>query len=353
MAYINKIGTANAPYLHKQSAIKNFALNQYNIPENYMARIERMYDNSWIDQRYSAIGDFTNTNGTPILLKSKTEEASTEARMKIFFDVAPKMCEAAVRSILTHDELNTVSHIITVSCTGIAAPGLEITLLENLDLPQNITRLGVNFMGCYAGFHALKIAKAICAEQENAQVLIVDVELCTLHFQNEFTMDNVASTLLFADGAAAALVNNDADNSLYKLNSFYTEVALQGKNDMAWQIGPTGFQMTLSSYIPAILGENISPLLHNAIENPNDIKHWAIHPGGKKILQEFSKALDLSEHDLETSYDILRNYGNMSSVTIFYVLETMRKKIKKKGENVFAAGFGPGLTIESAILSSS
>jgi predicted naringenin-chalcone synthase len=351
LAYINKIGTANAPFCHQQTDIKDFAIAQYDIPEEYIARVNRMYDNSWIDQRYSAIRDFTNTNGAPVLLKSKTKEASTEDRMKIFFEVAPKMCEEAVRSILNERELQKVTHLITISCTGLSAPGLEVTLLEKLNLPTNTARLGINFMGCYAGFHGLKLAKALCAEQPDAQVLIVDVELCTLHFQNKFTMDNVASTLLFADGAAAILVNNQAEDSLYKIESFYTEVALKGKKDMAWHIGPTGFQMTLSSYIPKILGENISPLLHNAISNPEDIKHWAIHPGGKKILQEFSKALELAENDLDVSFDVLRQYGNMSSVTIFYVLLAMRKNISSKGENVFAAGFGPGLTIESAILS--
>ncbi len=351
MAFIKKIGTANAPFEHKQTAIKQFAVQQYNIPEQYMARVERMYDNSWIDTRYSAINDFSLENGDGVLLKSKTEEATTVSRMEIFFEVAPKMCEAAVRKILSETELQNITHLITVSCTGIAAPGLEIILLESLNLPTNTTRLGVNFMGCYAGFHALKMAKAICADEKNAQVLIVDVELCTLHFQNEFTMDNVASTLLFADGAAAVLVNNEAEDSLYKIESFYTEVALQGKKDMAWHIGPSGFQMTLSSYIPTILGENIEPLLNKAIEHPNEIAHWAIHPGGKKILQEFAKALNLEDEDLETSYHILRRFGNMSSVTIFYVLAAMRKNISASNQKVFAAGFGPGLTIESAILS--
>ena len=353
MAYINKIGTANAPFCHNQNDIKDFAIQQYDIPENYIARVERMYDNSWIDQRYSAIGDFTSSNGAPVLLRSKKEEASTDARMNIFFGVALNMCEEAIKNILNEEEIKNVTHLITVSCTGMSAPGLEILLLEKLGLPNNITRHGVNFMGCYAGFHALKIAKAICADQENAQVLIVDVELCTLHFQNEFTMDNVASTLLFADGAAAVLVNNKKEDSLYKIESFYTEVALEGKKDMAWHIGPTGFQMTLSSYIPKILGENIAPLLDKAIEDKKDIKHWAIHPGGKKILQEFSKALELQEGKLDVSFDILRHYGNMSSVTIFYVLDAMRKQIQNENEKVFAAGFGPGLTIESAILSSS
>lgn len=351
MAFISKIGTANAPFCHKQTDIKDFAIAQYDIPEKFMARVERMYDNSWIDQRYSAIGDFTSSNGKPVLLTSKTKEASTQARMDIFFEVAPKMCTDAVHSILDENELKNVTHLITVSCTGMAAPGLEIILLEKLNLPTSTTRHGVNFMGCYAGFHALKLAKAICAEQDSAQVLIVDVELCTLHFQNEFTMDNVASTLLFADGAAAILVNNQKENSLYKIESFYTEVTLKGKKDMAWHIGPTGFQMTLSSYIPSILGENIKPLLTNATKYFDAVQHWAIHPGGKKILQEFSKALDLKEEQLAVSFEILRQYGNMSSVTIFYVLQAMRKQIENKGETVFAAGFGPGLTIESAILS--
>ncbi len=351
MAYIKKIGTTDAPFCHEQQAIKDFAIQQYQIPQKYIDRVERMYNNSWIDTRYSAIGDFTRSN-EPVLLKSKTEEASTADRMEIFFDVAPRMCTTAIQSILSEDEIQGITHLITVSCTGISAPGLEIILLEKLNLPNNIARLAVNFMGCYAGFHAMKLAKAICAEQAQAQVLIVDVELCTLHFQNEFTMDNIASTLLFADGAAAVLVNNEAENSMYQLDSFYTEVALNGKKDMAWHIGPTGFQMTLSSYIPTILGENILPLLNNAVNDKKQIRHWAIHPGGKKILQEFANALQLGEADLATSFDILRQYGNMSSVTIFYVLQAIKKRIKQPNEKIFAAGFGPGLTIESAILSS-
>ena len=339
MAYINKIGLANAPYKHAQGDIKTFALKQYNVPEKYIHRISSMYDNSMINYRHSAIGDFTENEHKPFLFKSSTEEASTEDRMQVFFDVAPKMGEKAVRSIIDEKSLQNLTHIITVSCTGISAPGLEFNLIESLNLPANLTRIAINLLGCYAGFHALKLAKAICAEQKNASVLIVDIELCTLHFQKDFTMDNVASTLLFADGAAAVLVSNNSENSLYKLSSFYTEVDLKGKKDMAWQIGPTGFKMTLSSYIPSIIGENILPMMEHAMGNKKEINHWAIHPGGKKILQECARVLQLSGHDLSVSYEILREYGNMSSVTIFYVLDALLKKIKAPGEKVFSGGF--------------
>ncbi len=350
MAFINSIGLANAPYKHAQSDIKTFALQQYGVSEKYVHRISRMYDNSMIEHRFSAIGDFTASNDKPVLLKSKTQEASTEDRMKIYFEIAPKMAIDAVRSILQQTDFKDLTHIITVSCTGLAAPVLDIILLQELQLPNNITRHSVNFMGCYAGFHALKMAKAICAEHATAKVLIVDVELCTLHFQNEFSMDNVASTLLFADGAAAIMVSNKKENSLFEINSFYTEVDLKGKKDMAWQLGPSGFKMTLSSYIPGIISENIQPLIQHAVGDSDTIKHWAIHPGGKNILMECARALNLNTGELSASFEILRYYGNMSSVTIFYVLKALQKKAHLSGDKIFAAGFGPGLTIESAIL---
>ena len=167
-------------------------------------------------------------------------------------------------------------------------------------------------------------------------------------------MDNIAASLLFGDGAAAAYITNE--KGLYQIDDFYSEVAYQGYKDMAWNVYASGFQMTLSAYIPFVIGEQIEPMLMHALSNKNirqnEIQHWAIHPGGKKILSEIEKVLSLASTDLDTSYAVLREYGNMSSVTIFYVLDAMRSKIKHADEQVFAAAFGPGLTIETMFLSS-
>lgn len=350
MAYIQNIGLAKAPFKHNQQDILQFALEQYNVPERMIDKVERMYERCEIDTRYSAIEDFSLIEAQRKLFK-KGQSVSIQERMQAYFNAAPALCKKAVANCLNAQALKHVTHLITVSCTGMAAPGLDILLVEALGLAMNTQRTSVNFMGCYAGFHALKMANAICAEQENAQVLIVDVELCTLHFQDNFSMDNIAASLLFADGAAAVLVTNHQENSLFKIHSFYSELATEGKKDMAWDIGETGFLMRLSGYVPNILSEHIAPLLSNAIENKEEIKYWAIHPGGKKIISEIQKALHLKNEDMQVSRDILKQYGNMSSATIFFVLDAMLQKKFRPNEKIFATGFGPGLTIESAILS--
>jgi predicted naringenin-chalcone synthase len=215
-------------------------------------------------------------------------------------------------------------------------------------------------MGCYAGIHALKTADAICKTEKQAKVLIVCTELCTLHFQREPTVDNIASSLLFADGSAAALITSD-DHPCKGLHidGFYSEVIPKGKKDMAWEISSTGFLMTLSSYIPDLLEEDFTQFTNRALANTGvtkeDISHWCVHPGGKKILEAIHKTLSFRNGELQASYDVLQQYGNMSSPTILFVLKKMMPALlhhtHNKKEHVFGAAFGPGLTMETFIAS--
>jgi predicted naringenin-chalcone synthase len=354
MPYINSIGTANAPFAHSQKEILDFMLEMYQVPQEDIEKIKRLYDRSEIETRYSAIEDFSLPKSKWEFIE-KDKKTSIESRMKKYFEIAPSLCEKAVRKCIPiESELSTITHLITVSCTGISAPGLDIQLMQLLDLPTTIHRTSVNFMGCYAAIHALKQANAICKSQTNAQVLIVDVELCTIHFQDDYTMDNIAASLLFGDGAAAVLVSNE--KGIYTIEDFYSEVALDGYNDMAWNISSTGFLMTLSGYVPSIIASNIEPMLLNSLKKMNiikeDIQHWAIHPGGKKIVTEIEKVLNLTNKDVEISRSVLNDFGNMSSVTILYVLKKMQVQIKAPNETIYSVAFGPGLTIESMFLKS-
>ncbi len=354
MPFINSIGTANAPFAHSQKEILDFMLEMYQVPLEDIEKIKRLYERSEIETRYSAIEDFSLPKSKWEFIE-KDKKASIESRMKKYFEIAPALCEKAIRKCIPiESELSTITHLITVSCTGISAPGLDIQLMQLLDLPTTIHRTSVNFMGCYAAIHALKQANAICKSQANAQVLIVDVELCTIHFQDDYTMDNIAASLLFGDGAAAVIVSNE--KGIYSIEDFYSEVALDGYNDMAWHISSTGFLMTLSGYVPSIIASNIEPMLLNSLQKMNieksDIQHWAIHPGGKKIVSEIGKALNLTTNDVEISRAILNDYGNMSSVTILYVLKKMQEQIKSSNETIYCVAFGPGLTIESMFLKS-
>jgi len=233
-----------------------------------------------------------------------------------------------------------------------------LQVMEAMDLPNNIFRTSVNFMGCYAAIHALKMADAFCRNDRKAKVLIVCTELCTLHFQKENSADNITSSLLFGDGSAAILVTHN-DNHLngLRIKDFYSEVSFKGKKDMSWELSSSGFLMTLSGYIPDLIEEDFNSLTENALQHSaykkSDITHWCIHPGGKKILNSIQKSINISEDSLHYSYKVLRDYGNMSSPTILFVLKEIMNELENsppKKANILGAAFGPGLTLETFIL---
>ncbi|MFL5742868.1 MAG: type III polyketide synthase, partial [Flavisolibacter sp.] len=208
-----------------------------------------------------------------------------------------------------------------------------------------------NFMGCYAAIHGLKIGDAICKADPDARVLIVCTELCTLHFQRQATMDNIASSLLFGDGSAAVLMtgNSSKEKGLY-LDQFHSEIIPKGRRDMAWELSSSGFVMTLSGYVPDLIEEDFRSITDHALENENikssDISHWCIHPGGKRILEAIQHSLQISAEELKSSYETLREFGNLSSATILFVLKKMMKQ-KTSIRKLFGAAFGPGLTVET------
>ncbi|HEY0067029.1 MAG TPA: type III polyketide synthase [Flavisolibacter sp.] len=355
MSKIVSIGTAVPAYRHSQMDILNFMQDVYAVQEADKRKIRYLYNHSGINQRYSVIPDYSR----PIQewkFYPQTENLepfpTLEQRMTLFNRHAPQLSVDAIRDCLRHQhDHKKITHLITVSCTGMSAPGLDLQVMELMDFGKNIFRTSVNFMGCYAAIHALKIADAICRADASAQVLVVCTELCTLHFQREATPDNIASSLLFGDGSAAALVCS-AENELpgLHIDGFYSEVIPKGKRDMAWELSSSGFLMTLSGYVPDLIEEDFSAIVEKSIAREglpvSAISHWCIHPGGKRILEGINKSLGLKDGDLSHSYDVLRDHGNLSSATILFVLKGMMQKEKKIGK-LFGAAFGPGLTVET------
>lgn len=270
--------------------------------------------------------------------------------MELFFEHAPGLAKKAILDCLDVPDLPHITHFITVSCTGMAAPGIDIALVQLLGLPNDIYRTSVNFMGCYGAFHALKIADDICRSNPHAKVLIVCVELCTIHFQPLADEDNLMANLLFADGAAAAVVSNEPKG--LEITAYHSLLAPAGIHDMSWQLSHTGFLMRLTSYIPALLEKHIAPLLHATLGKTgwsrNEVQHWAIHPGGRKIIETIAQELSLTAAETAHSTKVLREYGNMSSATILFVLREMLEQ--EVTGNIFACGFGPGLTMETLLL---
>lgn len=361
MSKIVAIGTAVPAFRHRQEDILQFMQTVYAFSEPDRRKLRYLYHHSGIDTRYSVIPDY----GRPLAewkFYPQTENLhpfpSLEQRMVWYQQHAAPLAMYAIRDCLEgHMHENEITHLITVSCTGMSAPGLDLQLLELLGLPNHVYRSSVNFMGCYAAIHALKVADAICSMHQHARVLIVCTELCTLHFQREPTVDNISASLLFGDGSAAALVtHNDHPHKGLYLDGFYSEVIPKGKKDMAWELSSSGFLMTLSQYVPELLEEDFEGMMNRALQaagiTPQDIAQWCIHPGGKRILEAVYKTLPRANGQLDSCYDVLREYGNMSSPTILFVLKRIWQSLQVKNNadaKVFAAAFGPGLTMETFV----
>jgi predicted naringenin-chalcone synthase len=336
--------------------------NLYGMDDIDKRKLRFLYRQSGISTRYSCISDYSRPmQDWKFYPQSENVEPfpSLEQRMAWFNKYAPPLSVHAIRKCLDHKiSEQEITHFITVSCTGMSAPGLDLQVMELMDLPKDIFRTSVNFMGCYAALHALKMADVICRSTPDAKVLIVCTELCTLHLQKETTQDNLASGLLFADGSAAVVVTGDDHPSIgISLKSFYSEIVTKGKKDMSWELSSTGFQMTLSGYVPDLIEEDIPGLVNRALARQGlgikDISQWCIHPGGKKILEAIEKSLGISKDDLRNSYQVLQQFGNMSSASILFVLkEMMHTLLHQPDQKIFGVAFGPGLTMETFIAES-
>src|SRR5688572_14598945 len=331
----------------------------YALDEAGKRKLKYLYRQSGINNRYSIIPDYS-LPAANWQFYSPTENPEPfpdmEKRMQWYqHHAAPLSLQAIHRCV--ENLSGNITHLITVSCTGMSAPGLELELLELLQLPATVFHTSINFMGCYAAIHALKIADAFCKADKSANVLIVCTELCTLHFQKENTVDGMTSSMLFSDGAAAVLVTGNKEEKGLEIDHFYSTVAWKGKNDMAWQLSSKGFLMTLSGYVPELIQEDFNSLVTDALTAAHlkiqDVTHWCIHPGGRKILEAVHASLGFVNGQLLNSYEVLKEFGNMSSPTVLFVLDKIMRALKaNEPAKIFGAAFGPGISMETFILSS-
>jgi predicted naringenin-chalcone synthase len=245
------------------------------------------------------------------------------------------------------DGRKAVTHVIVTCCTGFAAPGLDLQIVGHLGLDGSVERTMVGFMGCYAAMNGLKLARHIVrSEPATARVLMLNLELCTLHLQEIDDLETVLSFLIFADGCAASLVS--AEPTGIALDGFASSVLAESADQITWRIGQGGFDMHLSGQVPATIGRELPRRIGAVLGNRaiSDIDLWAVHPGGRTVLDAVERALDVEPHALRTSREVLRDYGNMSSATIMFVLKRMLEDPRAVGEGC-AMAFGPGLTVEA------
>jgi prepilin-type processing-associated H-X9-DG protein len=362
MSFITSIGTANPLNKVGQPALADFMVRAMQLTEVDARKLKAIFRMSGIETRHSVIDDYGKENDFQFYENSENLEPfpSTKQRLELFRQKSLALSLDAIKDCVKRVSAfknNSITHLIVVSCTGMYAPGLDIDLVKSLKLSTNVDRICINFMGCYAAFNAIKLADVICQSDANAKVLVVCTELCSIHFQKESTEDNLLANALFADGSAALLIESSPRKGLnLKPISFYCDLAPEGEQDMAWTVGDLGFEMRLSAYVPDVIRNGIKKLTTSLLEQIShqlsDISYFAIHPGGKKILEVIEQKLGLTKEQNKASYEVLKNYGNMSSPTVLFVLKEISKNLKDvdNGKKILSFAFGPGLTMESMVL---
>lgn len=362
MSYITAIGTATPSHRFSQSTIAEFMIKNMQLSSQDARRLSTVFKASGIEYRHSVLEDYGKQKDYSFYPESLSNESfpSTEKRLKAFRENALPLSLAAVEQMtqsISDFDPKKITHLIVVCCTGMYAPGLDIELVQKLNLSPSIHRTCITFMGCYAAFNAMRTADLFCKADPTSNVLIVCTELCSLHFQKESTDDNLLANALFADGAAALMVQaNTSKTRRLKLESFYNDIAFEGSSDMAWTIGNFGFEMKLTTYIPNIIKEGIGTLTKRLLQKIDkevkDIKHFAIHPGGKKILETIEQQLSIPREKNKYAHQVMKNFGNMSSPTVLFVLKEIFENLSAgdHDEHIVSFAFGPGLTLESMVL---
>ncbi|MEO1450286.1 MAG: type III polyketide synthase [Bacteroidota bacterium] len=352
-AFIRALGTALPTHRIAQSDIVEFMIRAHGLDIEAAHRLRVLYRASGIQYRHSVLADYGGESDFFSAREDLEPFPTTAQRMKRYEEEAlPLAIEALQKARPATQDWADITHLITVSCTGMYAPGLGIDLIQALGMRPSVQRTAINFMGCYGAVIGLRTAADICKAHPDAQVLVVCVELCTLHIQQEADPDTLLAQALFGDGAGAAWVSPEPGEGLnLALDHFATDLAVSGYDEMAWHIRDHGFVMRLSAEVPGIIRAGIEELTHRLLATREWQKPplWAIHPGGKRILQVIGEALGIPRSEMEASYAIMRNYGNMSSTTLLFVLAHLWESLADKdaGRPVIGLAFGPGLTMES------
>ncbi len=330
--------------------------------DSQSARILRhLARHSGIRTRHSVLPDLIEGE-EPVLFRTgpdgRLSEPGTQERNRVFMRESGRLgVELARRAVANSGFAPAdITHLVTVSCTGFYAPGLDCEIIAELGLSPGTERYHLGFMGCYAAFPALRMARQFCEAQPGAVVLVLCLEFCTLHLQVRPAADNLLANTLFADGAGAAIVSSRTpapDRPALALGPFMSALAREGNGDMAWEIGDSGFNMILSSYVPDILATNIGHIVDDLLLRTSlsaaEMDLWAVHPGGKSIVDKVEKALGLEPVQVAASRAVLADFGNMSSATILFVLARLLNESGPESRTVCAMGFGPGLTVETSV----
>ncbi len=285
---------------------------------------------------------------------------TTGERMHLYRELAAPLAEQAAAGAIASANIDPseVSHLITVSCTGFAAPGVDVQLIRRLGLPYQTQRVNIGFMGCHGAVNGLAVARAIGNADENACVLLCAVELCSLHYSLSWGPERAVGNALFSDGAAAIVGRQiDPSGGLWKVRGTGSCLLPDSLDAMTWQVGDHGFEMSLSPRIPELIGQHLRPWLTQWLATFDltieQVRHWAVHPGGPRVLTAVEETLQLPPEATSASREILAQCGNMSSPTVLFILERLTRGLEANNSSrgpCVILGFGPGMVAEAALL---
>jgi predicted naringenin-chalcone synthase len=344
-----------------QDDAARLAVELAGVEECHAQAIQTLYRKTGVQQRHSALID-SSTNGRPAtqtffpVASDRFDRGPTTAdRMSRYDADALELATRASQRALSDSDTEPceISHLVTVSCTGFSAPGVDIGLIERLGLRRDVSRTHVGFMGCHGALNGLRVAAAFGAASPENKVLLCCVELCSIHHQYAADAQQIVANALFSDGAAAIVgAGVESADEPWQLVDQSSCLLPHTSQLMAWRIGNHGFEMRLSPHVPGVIKKTLRPWLSEWLArhalDVRDVQSWAIHPGGPRILTACAESLNLDQACLGPSQHVLAEFGNMSSPTVLFILDQLRSQAC--GLPCVVLAFGPGLTIEAALI---
>jgi len=317
-----------------------------------------LYRKTQVQRRGSVLIDSMNGSGVEQEFFQAGSRAAdrgptTAERMDRYAHDALPLAQDASRAALEEAGLPAaaVTHLVTVSCTGFIAPGVDLMLSRALGLAPTVERTHIGFMGCHGALNGLRVASAFGCAHPQARILLCAVELCSLHFHYGWHPDRLVANALFADGAAAAVLAPQSRGA-WRVAATGSCVFPDSTEAMTWRIGDHGFEMTLSARVPALITAHLRPWLEQwlaqAGRSVSQVRSWAIHPGGPRVLESVASCLSLPADAVAVSREVLAAHGNMSSPTVLFILQQLRAR--QAPRPCVLMGFGPGLAVEAALL---
>jgi alkylresorcinol/alkylpyrone synthase len=364
--YVESVSVATATPSHKldQSDALTLVKRICCVDERQSRLASALYKHSGVRNRYTAVphteayiwAPHRNPDDSPV----PNVGPSTEERMALYEEHALPLAHQAASGALRRSKLapSRITHVVTASCTGFAAPGVDSGLIVALGLRPTTQRVHVGYMGCHGAINALRVAQGLANSHSESRILVCAVELCSLHYSFHWSNERMLGNALFADGAGAVVVGAMQQDSAgttpgrWRLAATGSYLFPDTSEVMTWSVGNHGFSMTISPRLPELIQENLGEwltawLAENQL-NVGDIRSWAIHPGGPRILEAVESAMNLTPDKTQVSRDVLCQYGNMSSATVLFILEALLHN--KCRAPCVMLGFGPGLVAEAALL---